>query len=958
MNILTRILGMVVLAVSALHAQTWETFDLRAAPFFATRSINIDDGGGSGSQYVGDFSLVVDNNTSPPEVYGSASVSIDTSASAQSWAIEVNGWTATIDASTLQDAVTNGYVLWPSLERPSPPVQDVLLPADRMEHTLVLAQQDGSDPIVETTISIGDWIDGSWIFASASFDPALPFWVKDLTTGERSETNATYLENWSEDNDPGPLREVTFVLDTVEAGNRFTLHYQVPGQSEMVESILAALDPALGYEQMGNGNWLDVSGKAFVTGSVAVGGDYWITRDGDEWDSRSYFSWNYSPNASYPSPLLWSLLELLPELPSPWQTTNFYIATGYGAMAYVNQPSGIRELTYVSSGMVEDYDSNGNSHDFEYEKWTAEINTTEPFWLNANSTELSQGEVWFYNGWEAIGGTGPNWQTIYFHIATGYGSSATVSQFGTSNSLTDTGETGSIPDEDTNGFDHSFYYERWSAWLDANAPFTLTAGATELAVGETWFYNGWYPIGGSQESLVEFQIAVGFGSVATLTQGGGLIDLTNTGETGVVVDTDGYGQDHSFHYERWTAWMNNEPFVLSINGTPLAEGETWFYNGWTPIGPGEISISLTLHESRTGRNFLITAPNGNSWEWEVGSWSGLQTVEFETDWLEPQPWQMDISVGGASRTFAHADATGEWTLTDLTTGQTATFDPNGATEYALNLGHWFEPAAEFPLYISLSRWGHDLRIRQRNGEEYSVTPGASQGDLTLLNGSTWYQSYYNFAATGHRRIISGLDWRVVDMTTGEESPISETNLINWISLFPPQDLQSERTGLDVVQLEWHIPEFEDPDGHQGGGFYIERKADGGEWVEVDNVDAASIEDPAHPGTFRWQNEGVPTGSTYRYRVAYFYGDRRSAWATGEEVPVMVDDDTDNDGMSDQWELDYGFNPVVADASGDADNDGYTNLEEYLMETDPQRETVRITVTAPTGAYFVAGNTQP
>jgi len=42
-------------------------------------------------------------------------------------------------------------------------------------------------------------------------------------------------------------------------------------------------------------------------------------------------------------------------------------------------------------------------------------------------------------------------------------------------------------------------------------------------------------------------------------------------------------------------------------------------------------------------------------------------------------------------------------------------------------------------------------------------------------------------------------------------------------------------------------------------------------------------------------------------------------------------DTDNDGMPDAWETAHGFNPNVADDAGDADGDGYTNLEEYLNE---------------------------
>lgn len=50
-------------------------------------------------------------------------------------------------------------------------------------------------------------------------------------------------------------------------------------------------------------------------------------------------------------------------------------------------------------------------------------------------------------------------------------------------------------------------------------------------------------------------------------------------------------------------------------------------------------------------------------------------------------------------------------------------------------------------------------------------------------------------------------------------------------------------------------------------------------------------------------------------------------------------DADGDGMPDAWEREHGFAPnSAADGSQDADNDGYTNVEEYLNGTRPrQRE---------------------
>ncbi len=46
-------------------------------------------------------------------------------------------------------------------------------------------------------------------------------------------------------------------------------------------------------------------------------------------------------------------------------------------------------------------------------------------------------------------------------------------------------------------------------------------------------------------------------------------------------------------------------------------------------------------------------------------------------------------------------------------------------------------------------------------------------------------------------------------------------------------------------------------------------------------------------------------------------------------------DTDHDGMANEWEVLYCFNPKdPADGPGDADGDGYTNVEEYLNGTEP------------------------
>ncbi|MFH1463357.1 MAG: carboxypeptidase-like regulatory domain-containing protein [Pseudomonadota bacterium] len=61
-------------------------------------------------------------------------------------------------------------------------------------------------------------------------------------------------------------------------------------------------------------------------------------------------------------------------------------------------------------------------------------------------------------------------------------------------------------------------------------------------------------------------------------------------------------------------------------------------------------------------------------------------------------------------------------------------------------------------------------------------------------------------------------------------------------------------------------------------------------------------------------------------------------ATGERLEGLdftLPSDDDHDGMGDTWEAENGLDPGRNDAAEDPDGDGYTNLDEYLLGTDPQ-----------------------
>lgn len=72
---------------------------------------------------------------------------------------------------------------------------------------------------------------------------------------------------------------------------------------------------------------------------------------------------------------------------------------------------------------------------------------------------------------------------------------------------------------------------------------------------------------------------------------------------------------------------------------------------------------------------------------------------------------------------------------------------------------------------------------------------------------------------------------------------------------------------------------------------------------------------------------------------------------GEEVndygTSPVRPDSEGDGMLDGWEVQFGLDPNAADADGDLDGDGATNLEEFAADTDPTNPNSAPGISAPT-----------
>ena len=127
-----------------------------------------------------------------------------------------------------------------------------------------------------------------------------------------------------------------------------------------------------------------------------------------------------------------------------------------------------------------------------------------------------------------------------------------------------------------------------------------------------------------------------------------------------------------------------------------------------------------------------------------------------------------------------------------------------------------------------------------------------------------------------------------------------------------------------VNVEWQT-------GHENGnmGFYLYRSENpGGPYTRLNEGMIAGAMFNTAGRSYQYVDTTAVRGQLYYYKLEDVDdGDKLTSHG-----PICVD--WDADGLPDDWELAYGFNPTVDDSMLDADGDGLSNLEEYERGTDP------------------------
>ena len=147
------------------------------------------------------------------------------------------------------------------------------------------------------------------------------------------------------------------------------------------------------------------------------------------------------------------------------------------------------------------------------------------------------------------------------------------------------------------------------------------------------------------------------------------------------------------------------------------------------------------------------------------------------------------------------------------------------------------------------------------------------------------------------------------------------DLPNTVTLFGPHTGKLSNAG-GVLELYQPDPPQAPP--HPDAGFVP--------YIRVDQVMFA--DGPPWPGAADGQ------GSSLQRHSPNAYGNDPVNWFAGVPTPGRGNSaqplDTDQDGMPDAWEIQFGLNPNdPADAAEDPDHDGLTNLQEYRAGTSPR-----------------------
>lgn len=223
--------------------------------------------------------------------------------------------------------------------------------------------------------------------------------------------------------------------------------------------------------------------------------------------------------------------------------------------------------------------------------------------------------------------------------------------------------------------------------------------------------------------------------------------------------------------------------------------------------------------------------------------------------------------------------------------------------------------------------GQDESINWVTSKEETIATALSEGKyILLLAGASWCDHCYAM--------------RYLICDSNDPYPIKDIILENYVPWFVDTDSSSEWR-VYAPGPPYYIPSTSRIDPRNPDEYIDQNYGDYGYYNDTD-LAKETFYNRLLSGLGDIDSDGMPDEWERDYGLDALADD--ASGDIDEDGASNVDEynaetypndpDSDDDGMVDGWEIQYGLNPLVDDTDEDLDGDGFSNLDEYLNETLP------------------------
>jgi alpha-tubulin suppressor-like RCC1 family protein len=502
------------------------------------------------------------------------------------------------------------------------------------------------------------------------------------------------------------------------------------------------------------------------------------------------------------------------------------------------------------------------------------------------------------------------------------------------------GDTYTNLQEYQNGTDPFDYYN--------GAAFNMVAasGSGQFSPAGTWAPQPLvaHVSNGSGASLVNAPVTF------TVQSGGGLLSNISGGATSgsVTVLTDSFGDARAYYQEGNTPdiagairaqagimAVSKVTFITSTADIPLDSIKLWL-NAEAGVVASGGNVTAWADQSGSDNNALCNS--GHNPIYISNAIAGRPAIAF---YWNPTNWYATsmagpLSLGPETSVFAAGSVYGYSTGSVITNDKHIYFGNDGSGYFATYYGNgtsWNNmqshslqlPANTYNILESVngpveSAYVNGILLQSRPNPMTAFSNGYSLG--RDLNGYIAEVLVYDRSLTDAERI------RV-------ESYFNRRYNIVAAPPAAPANLTGVVTSSSEATLSWNA--------QPGVLFKIERKTGS-------NGTYSQIGATTQSGITSFVDTAFTAGPQYFYRIraTNMVGDSNySNWVLVSTAP-----DADENGLLDQWEIQY-FGQIGVNPAGDADNDGFTNLQEFQLGTDPTNSTSGPVLTSGAHAQFIS-----